>query len=101
MPDEAIYGIEAIMDGSAFEESLEDAQAAISSEMQNEDAGSCFYFISFCIRCRLPRRQLQSANECDVRSQLNRKHKVKRVTPFVKTQRASQGRGGTEDGAMA
>ena len=68
-----IYGIEAIMDGSAFEESLEDAQAAISSEMQNEDAGSCFYFISFCIRCRLPRRQLQSANECDVRSQPHRK----------------------------
>jgi len=41
MPDEAIYGIEAIMDGSAFEGSLEDAQAAISSEMENEDAEPC------------------------------------------------------------
>ena len=30
------------------------------------------FFILFCIRCRLPRRQLQSANECDVRFQLNR-----------------------------
>ena len=29
-------------------------------------------FILFCIRCHLPRRQLQSANECDVRFQLNR-----------------------------
>ncbi len=34
----AIYGIEAIMDGSALEGSLEDAEASIGADMEHEDA---------------------------------------------------------------
>ena len=37
----SFYGMEAIMDGSAFEGSLEDAQASMRAGMENEDAEPC------------------------------------------------------------